>query len=163
MVSFEWGLVLTGSAVVGTLAVFYAVDWDRSTPASREPVAIEVKAATTPVARPRRAPAVPAPPLQRPVTGATFAFTAERGDAWLQVRSRSFDGRVLYEGTLILGETVRLRSRRVWIRFGAASHLELTIDGRPVRLPAFGTYDAFAGPRGVFADRTPYATAAQSP
>ena len=66
---------------------------------------------------------------------------------------------------LPLGETVRLKSKRLWIRFGAASHVEMTIDGRRARLPAFGTFDAFAGPRGVVADRTAYryATAAQSP
>jgi hypothetical protein len=163
MVSFEWGLVLTGSAVVGTLTVFYAVNWDRDAQVSPRPVAIEVKAAATPVVRPRPAPAVPAPPRQKPVTRATFAFTAERGDSWLQARSGSFGGRVVYEGKLMRGETMRLRSRRLWIRFGAASHLDLTIDGQPVRLPAFGTYDAFAGPRGVVADHRIYATAAQSP
>jgi hypothetical protein len=70
---------------------------------------------------------------------------------------------VLYEGELPQGETVRLRSRRLWIRFGGASDIDLRIDGRPVRLPAFGTYDAFAGPRGIVADRKIYATAAQSP
>ena len=106
--------------------------------------------------------AVSAPPAKAEPRS-TFALTAVRGESWLQIRSGSFTGRTLYEGLLPLGETVRLRSKRLWIRFGAASHLDLTIDGRPVRLPAFGTFDAFAGPRGVVADRTDYATAAQSP
>jgi len=161
MVSFEWGVVLTGSAVVGTLAVFYAVDWDRSSQASPGPVVVEVKAAATPVVQ--RPALVAAERTPKSTPRSTFVFTAARGDSWFQVRSGSFGGRVLYEGKLMRGETVRLRSRRLWIRFGAASHLDLTIDGRPVQLPAFGTFDAFAGSRGVVADRKFYATAAQSP
>jgi hypothetical protein len=159
--TFEWGVVLTGSAVVGTLAVFYAVDWDRSTEVSPEPVIVEVKAAATPTER-RPAPVVsPLPAKTSPRS--TFAFTAARGDSWIQARARSFGGVVLYERTLLRGEIVRIRARQLWIRFGAAAHLDLTIDGRRTRLPAFGTFDAFVGPRGVVADRTDYATAAQSP
>jgi hypothetical protein len=162
-IGFEWGIVLTGSAVVGTLAVFYAFDWDQnSTPISAGPVRAEVKAEATPVVRPPPPPPV-SRPAQRSKTRSTFAFTAARGDSWLQVRAGSFGGRVLYEGKLLEGETVRLRSRRLWIRFGAASYIDLTIQGRPVRLPAFGTYDAFAMPRRVVPDRKIYATAAQSP
>jgi hypothetical protein len=155
------GVVLTGSAVVGTLADFYAVDWDRDKGVRLEPVVAEAKAPATPAAlRPARVvPPLPAKPPPR----STFAFTAARGDSWFQARMRSFSGRVLYDGTLSRGETVRIRARRLWIRFGAAAHLDLTINGRPVRLPAFGTFDAFAGPRGLVADRTDYATAAQSP
>jgi hypothetical protein len=160
---FEWGIVLTVTVVVGTLAVFYAVEWDRSsTEAAPEPVRVEVKAATTPGAALPPRPVV-STPVSTSKPRATFVFTAARGDSWFQARAGSFGGRVLYEGNLSEGETVRLRSRRLWIRFGGASDIDLRIDGRPVRLPAFGTYDAFAGPRGVVADRKIYATAAQSP
>ena len=161
LTGFEWGVVLTGGAVVGTLAVLHTVEWDRADRV--EPVAVGVKAAAA--SAEQRSP-VPAsrPSEQRPRhPPSTFVFTAARGDSWFQVRSGSFGGRVLYEGKLVRGETVRIRSRRLWIRFGAASHLDLTIDGRPVLLPAFGTYDAFATGRKVVADRTIYATAAQSP
>jgi hypothetical protein len=154
---FEWGIVLTGSAVVGTLAVYYAVDWDRSSmQASPEPVRVEVKAVATP-------PALPVSKLEPKKPRSTFAFTAARGDSWFQARAGSFGGRVLYEGKLPQGETVRVRSRRLWIRFGGASYIDLSINGKQVHLPAFGTYDAVAGPRGVVADRKIYATAAQSP
>jgi hypothetical protein len=30
----------------------------------------------------------------------------------------------------------------VWVRFGAASYLDLALDGKPVRLSHFGTVDA---------------------
>lgn len=155
--SFEWGIILTGSAVVSVIVVFYAVGWDRSTRVVPELVTVEVKPAVARLPRVVSAPPVKAKPPS------TFALTAVRGDSWLQIRSGSFRGHTLFEGILPLGETVRLRSKRLWIRFGAAAHLDLTIDGRRTRLPAFGTFDAFAGPRGLAADRTDYATAAQSP
>lgn len=159
--SFEWGVVLTGSAVVSVIALFYAVGWDQATSGTEpELVTVEVKGASAPVARPP-APVVAPPAASKP--SSTFAITAVHGHSWLQIRSRSFTGRTLYEGVLPLGETVRLTSKRLWIRFGAASHVRLSIDGHRTPLPAFGTFDAFAGPRGVVADRTPYATAAQSP
>jgi hypothetical protein len=159
--SFEWGIVLTGSAVVSVIALSYAVGWDRSSLTAPELVTVEVKAAATPVARPE-APVV-ADPRATTKSRSKFAIKAVSGDSWLQIRSGSFAGRTLYEGVLPLGETTRLTSKRLWIRFGAASHVQLSIDGRRTRLPAFGTFDAFAGPRGVVADRTDYATAAQSP
>ena len=158
MITFEWGVVLTGSAVVFTLALFYASRWDGSPQTNPEPVVMKAKARATPVTA-RRIPE----PKSKPTPPSTFAFTAARGDAWLQARAGSFGSRVLYEGKLMQGEKVRLRSRRLWIRFGAASHIDLFINGRRAELPAFGTFDAFAGPRGVAADRTDYATAAQSP
>jgi hypothetical protein len=158
MVPFEWGIVATGSAVVATLVVSYAVDWDDARHASREPAVVRVKAAAV-----RVPPVPPAPPRIVP-RASTFVITAARGDSWLQVRAGSFEGRTLYEGLLSRGDTVRLRSHeRLWMRFGAASHLDVSIGGRGLRLPAFGTFDAFAGPRGIRADRTDYATAAQSP
>jgi hypothetical protein len=159
--SFEWGVVMTGSAVVSTIVLFYAVGWDRSALVEPELVKVEVKGTTNSLARPTRAASAPAPRVvpRRP----TFAFTAAGGDSWLQIRAGTFRGRTLFDEVLPLGETVRLRSQRLWIRFGAASNIELAIDGRRMRLPAFGTFDAFAGPRGVVADRTIYATAAQSP
>jgi hypothetical protein len=155
--SFEWGVVLTGTAVVSVILAFYAVGLGQSARVVPELVTVEVNAAATPPARVVSTPPAKAKPRS------TFALTAVRGESWLQIRSGSFTGRALFEGLLPLGETVRLRSKRLWIRFGAASHLDLTIDGRRTQLPAFGTFDAFAGPRGVVADRTDYATAAQSP
>jgi hypothetical protein len=160
---FEWGIVLLGCAVVGTLAVYYAVDRDGgSTQASPGPV-VSVKPAAPPPAPPPH-PFTSQPPPKPPPARSTFVFTAARGDSWFQVRAGSFGGRVLWEGKLLQGETVRLRSRKLWIRFGGASDLDLFINGKRARLPAFGTYDAFASRRGVIADRTDhYATAAQSP
>jgi hypothetical protein len=156
--SFEWGVVLTGGAVVVVLAGSYALDRGGNVAARvAAPVRVEVKAA--PVAVLRQAPAA----TEKPPGLSTFRFTAARGGSWLQARAGSSAGPVVFQGELSEGETVRLRSRRLWVRFGAASHLDLFVDGRRAWLPSFGTYDAFVTRRGVRADRTDYATAAQSP
>jgi hypothetical protein len=162
LTGFEWGILLTGGAVVGTLVAAHTGEQTGTTEAASPPAIVKVKPAVTRVVR--RTPRPPAEAPAKKPRRATFVFTAERGDSWFQARSGSFAGRILYEGKLLRGETVRLRSRRLWTRFGASAHLDLTIDGRRVRLPAFGTYDALIGPRRVVADRTDhYATAAQSP
>lgn len=68
-------------------------------------------------------------------------LTAARADSWVQIRKGSFTGRVLYDGVVLEGQSVRLVGRRFWARFGALGNFDLTIDGRPVH-PAFnGTVD----------------------
>lgn len=164
---FEWALAVVATAVVATIVSWYAVVWGRggspgrSEPASTPGVVAPPPTPVTPVAAP---PAAERPPPVRP---ARYRFVAVRGDAWLQVRTDSQRGRVLYEGTLDRGRELRLRAARLWVRFGAASHLNLHVNGRLVQLPLFGTYDAFVTWRGVRPDPTVYepaqATAAQSP
>jgi hypothetical protein len=146
---------------VSAIVLSYAVGWDRGTLEEPEPVTIGVKGAVTSVAKPPP-PAVAAQPANVPSLSA-FVLTAVHGESWLDVRSGSVRGRTLYAGLVPAGGTVRFRAKRLWVRFGAASNVRLRIDGERTPLPAFGTFDAFVGPRGVVADRTDHATAAQSP
>lgn len=161
---FEWSVCLLSAAVVSTIAGFYALGRNDQAALSPEPPrrvahVAGIAASLQPVTD-RAEPAEPPPVARR----STFAIRATAGDAWLSVRSGSEAGQILFEGTLGRGKALRLvRSGRLWIRFGAAAYIGLSIDGRPVRLPLFGTFDAYAGPRGVRPDRTVYATAAQSP
>ena len=157
--SFEWGAVLVGAAVVTTIVAGYAVGWER---AAGEPVTllVAVKPATSVVRAPARQ---AAPPAKAVAPSPAFVITASRGDSWLLVRSGSFRGRTLFEGMLARGDRLRFRASPLWVRFGAASNTEVRVDGRRLRLPAAGTFDAYVGARGVRADRTDYATAAQSP
>lgn len=68
---------------------------------------------------------------------ARLVMTAARGDCWLSVRAGSRDGRVLYEGTLREGDSLRFARKRLWVRMGAPWNLEATLNGRAVRrLPA---------------------------
>jgi hypothetical protein len=78
---------------------------------------------------PRRvapAPAAPAPRLAR------LVLTPTSGDCWLLVRVGTRDGRVLYEGTLHPGGSLRFARDRLWIRTGAPWNLAVRLNGRIV-------------------------------
>jgi hypothetical protein len=75
-------------------------------------------------------------PAPRPRTTAHFAIVATRGTCWLSVRLGSENGRVLYERTLQLGERVRFKSTRLWVRLGAPWNLDAILNGKHVALPA---------------------------
>jgi Domain of unknown function (DUF4115) len=66
---------------------------------------------------------------QRPLR---FELAAVRGDCWMPVRRGSSDGEVLYEGVLASGKSIRFTAQRLWLRLGAASNLELSVNGRSV-------------------------------
>jgi hypothetical protein len=66
---------------------------------------------------------------------ATLVLVAVRGRCWLDARLGSRLGRELYSGTLESGRSLRLRGRRIWIRLGAPSALDATLNQRPVALP----------------------------
>lgn len=62
-----------------------------------------------------------------------LTISAARGDCWLQIRSGSESGTVIYEQTLQQGQTIRFPLRApLWIRFGAGSNVDATVDGKPV-------------------------------
>jgi hypothetical protein len=65
--------------------------------------------------------------------------------SWLEVRRSSATGAVLYSAILTDGKTLHFRAPRLWTRFGAASNVTITADGRPVEL--HGTYDKVFVPR----------------
>jgi hypothetical protein len=73
---------------------------------------------------------------------AVLAVRATRGSSWLMARVDSATGRLLYQGVLSTGHSVTLRARRVWVRFGASSYLDLRLNGKPIRLTHSGTVDA---------------------
>ena len=62
---------------------------------------------------------------------------------WVEVRDASSTGRMLYSGLLYSGTRRSFRvPGRLWVRFGGAANLAVTLNGRPLRVPT-GTYDAF--------------------
>jgi cytoskeleton protein RodZ len=84
---------------------------------------------------------VPAPPAERGRDGtaalARLVVTASRGDCWLSVRVGSREGRVLFEGMLREGDSLRFARKRLWLRIGAPWNLEARLNGRAQRgLPA---------------------------
>ena len=66
---------------------------------------------------------------------ATLVLVAARGRCWLDARLGSPLGSELYSGTLESGRSLRLTGRRIWIRLGAPSALDATLNQRPVALP----------------------------
>jgi Domain of unknown function (DUF4115) len=61
-----------------------------------------------------------------------FQIVAVRGDCWLTVRDTAPTGRVLYEGLLAQGKRLTLHRRLIWLAAGAASNLDVLVDGKPV-------------------------------
>jgi hypothetical protein len=80
-------------------------------------------------------------------TGVRLTLAA-RADSWVEVRSASANGNVLYSGILPQGSVKHFSSTRVWVRFGAAANLTARLNGRRLLLPT-GTYDALIGARGL--------------
>ena len=72
------------------------------------------------------------------VRGVRLVVSAVRGNCWLSVRVGSPVGRVVYEGELARGRSLRFSGKRFWIRFGAPWNVRLTWNGRPAQsLPSF--------------------------
>lgn len=99
-----------------------------STPAetpSAPPSGADVAVGT---ASPPSAAAVPASPAR-----ARLRIVAAQGDSWLEVRRGSAAGTVLYTGTLRRGRALRLTGKRLWLRFAVGDHLDVNVNGRPVK------------------------------
>jgi hypothetical protein len=95
-----------------------------------------------------------APSVERKATPASamlLRLTAVRGPSWIEARRGGPTGAALYAGTLSQGSLLRLRGRRVWVRFGALGNLDILLDGKPVRLLHTGTVEAVFTPKGVSA------------
>jgi cytoskeletal protein RodZ len=73
-------------------------------------------------------PAGPARPAK-----ARLVLTAVRGQCWVQVRANGVNGRLLYEGTLEVGQTQRfMRYQRLWLELGAPANVDAKLNGRGV-------------------------------
>jgi cytoskeleton protein RodZ len=64
---------------------------------------------------------------------ARLVLTAVRGECWIQVRANGVNGRLLYEGTLEVGQTQRfMRYQRLWLELGAPANVDAKLNGRRV-------------------------------
>jgi hypothetical protein len=86
-------------------------------------------------------------PVPRATSGVRLRLSAT-ADTWVEIRSGSADGDVLYSGILMQGTAKRFRSTQLWASFGAASNLRARLNGQPLHLPP-GTYSALVGARGL--------------
>jgi len=64
---------------------------------------------------------------------AKLVLSAAGGDCWLQVRSKSATGKLLYEGTLQAGQTQKfIDDKRLWLQLGNPVYLKGLINGKTV-------------------------------
>jgi hypothetical protein len=126
----------------------------RQTPAARPVTTAE--ATTEAAAQAPPAPTAPdaatgeptaAPEPTRIASGVRLTLRAI-ADTWVEVRSGSAGGDVLYSGILPQGSSKRFRSTQLWASFGAASNLTARLNGKSLHLPP-GTYSALVRARGL--------------
>lgn len=109
------------------------------------PATTAPKTTTAPETTTGETTAAPEPP--RSASGVRLTLSATV-DSWVEIRSGSAGGDVLYSGILTQGSAKRFRSTRLWASFGAASNLTARLNGKPLHLPP-GTYSALVGARGL--------------
>jgi hypothetical protein len=123
------------------------VEVTRPQPAPQPQQTVQPRDRTAPIAeRPTTASESERRPAGRPLL--RFELAAVGGDCWMSVRRGSAEGEVLYEGVLASGDSLRFTAKRLWLRLGAASNVELSINGRPVEDVPAGTVDLVL-PRGA--------------
>lgn len=62
-------------------------------------------------------------------------ITASRGDCWLVAHRGSKTGPILAERLLLEGSTLSLESSRLWLELGAPENIDVSVNGRPRRIP----------------------------
>lgn len=119
-------LVLNVLAFSGAL-----VDEETATPQNRAPAQPAPPPAESDLARrrPERTRTTPGP------SGPTLILSATRGDCWVEVRAGSAAGEALYAGTLATGRTLRFNRPKLWLRLGAASNVDIVVNGRQSSVP----------------------------
>lgn len=64
-----------------------------------------------------------------------LTITATRGDCWVEVRAGSATGEAHYAGTLASGSSLRFNRPKLWLRLGAASNVDVVVNGEPSTVP----------------------------
>ncbi len=62
-------------------------------------------------------------------------IVAARGDCWVSARRGSKTGPVLADSVLTAGNTLSLRAQRIWLELGAAGNVDVSVNGRPHKIP----------------------------
>lgn len=129
---FAW-LVLNGSSA------------EKQVPARLAPRVV------APEPRPATPPKPSVTPTAAPASTVKLGLAAVRSDSWVEVRRGSREGPIVFSGVISQGNEIELSATRLWVRFGAASHLDITANGRPVSLQ--GTVETVFTPKGPSSER----------
>jgi hypothetical protein len=141
--------------VVAAIALFFLA-FSARTKDEPDPIALPTAETAAPLTNPApiELPAEPVAPRRQPeerraTSAPLLVLTAARGDCWVSARRGSADGALLYEGTLVSGRSLRLDGARLWLRFGAAANLDLTLNGKKIAPLPDGTVNVVATSRGI--------------
>ena len=140
-----WLLAACAAALVGLFGLVLAGVIPLE--ARSEAQTLEPSVAATTAPRTEPLPAATTIAERAPVRLAKVTVTATRGSCWLEARAGSATGRTLEAArTLLEGESVTVRAPAVWLSLGATGNVDVTVNGRPRRLP-FGTVAVVLRPR----------------
>jgi uncharacterized iron-regulated membrane protein len=129
--ALAFGLLVLNVLAWSGAIVSEPVTQTQSEPPVEEPASPAVQRRAVPRPEPvaRRTPSKPA------AAATALAITATRGDCWVEVRIGSSAGRILYAGTLASGSTIKFNREKLWLRLGAASNVDLVVNGKPSEVP----------------------------
>ena len=130
-------LTLLGIAAVTALVI---VAWTRGEPQKKEPVGLSSN------------PVQPAPVVRQPSATGTpvrLIVKAKRGNCWLEVHSGSATGRILFQGTLELGQRKLFSGRKLWITLDRPENLSTILNGHTRLLPGGGVKTLIVTIRGI--------------
>jgi cytoskeleton protein RodZ len=134
---FETSVVLVALAAIGilTLLVFAAWRFGSNTPDTAIPDFSTQPPAASPATKPKKRTTAALPRARMMLTGAL-------GDSWVEVYANSPTGKLIYEGTVQAGRSVRFGVERVYrryfVRTGRPGNLRMTVNGRVRELPERG-------------------------
>src|SRR3954467_8459389 len=130
-------LTLLGIAAVTALVI---VAWTRGEPQKKEPVGL----ASTPAQKPA------VTPQPRAVTNTVrLIVKAKRGDCWLEVHSGTATGRILFQGTLELGQRKLFGGHTLWITLDRPENLTTILNGHTKLLRGGGVKTLIVSSRGI--------------
>jgi cytoskeletal protein RodZ len=75
---------------------------------------------------------------------ARVVVRAVRGGSWMEARSGSAAGRLLYSGTLERGQRKTLEGRRIHLALAAPANVSVRVNGEPAQLPRGSTFSVTA-------------------
>jgi hypothetical protein len=141
---FQRFVLVLAALAAATLLVLNGLAWTGGhvseptpPPDPEPPVAPKPEPAVATPPAPARFPVARKPASARPAPAATsLTITATRGDCWTEVRAGSSSGAVLYSGLLSSGSTLKFNRNRLWLRLGASSNVDITVNGRPSTVPS---------------------------
>jgi uncharacterized protein DUF4115 len=139
----ERALFGVGLVVIAVLGLAIAHFWHHTTPSGAATAVSSTPTPGTTTATaivPESAQGTTTTAVPRAGVGAKLSLTAAR-DTWVEIRSGSASGRILFTGMLGAGTEKTFTAPALWARFGAAADVAAQLNGRTLQLPA-GTYNA---------------------